>query len=355
MESGPTSLGGIDVQRAPVPRSRWRLLWVFGVGVAVVGITLTGSLWRTAAPKKDGSGLFVDTVRRGEMARVVQGPGQLVPEEVRWVTAPAAAHVERVLVRPGASAEAETILADLSNPDLELQALEAQRQLAEARATLANLDATSQRERLAQQSVIAGLRADAADARRREAADLQLTERGFLSTLEMAQSAGRSRTLESRLSFEEKRLLAQEHGTEAQEGAQRSQLEQLGSLVAFRKSQLDHLHVRAGMAGVLQVFVLQVGQSIMSGAVLAKVARPDWLRAEVWIPEIEAKDLSLGQAATVDLRTSVVPGKVTSIDPTVQAGTVRVEISLEGALPTATRPAALRFSSGKSQHDRSKY
>ena len=338
LESGPTILGGMDVQRAPVPRSRRRLLWFSGVGVAVVGLTLTGSLWRTAAPKIDGSGLFIDTVRRGQMVRSVQGPGQLVPEEVRWVTATATAHVERVLVRPGASVEADTVLADLSNPDLELQALEAQRQLAAARAALANLDATSQRERLAQQSVIAGLRSDAAGARRREAADLNLMERGFLSTLEMAQTTDRSRTLASRLSFEEKRLLALERGMEAQGVAQRSQLQQLGSLVAFRKSQLDHLHVRAGMSGVLQELVLQAGQSVIPGAVLAKVARPDRLKAEIRIPEIEAKDLALGQDATVDLRSSVVAGKVTHIDPNVQAGTVRIEVSLEGALPKAARP-----------------
>jgi multidrug efflux pump subunit AcrA (membrane-fusion protein) len=338
IDFGGPILGNTDVARAPVRGIRRRVVWGIGIVGLLVSLVLITSTFRAAVPKVDAGGLFIDTVQRGEMVRSVQGAGQLVPEDIRWVTASTTAHVEHIRVRPGVTVEADTVLMDLSNPDTELQLLEAQRQLAAARADLANLEATAQNQRLAQEGVIVGLRADAADARRREEADVQLTKRGFLSELDMAQSRDRAQALANRLSFEEKRLLALGHGTDAQEAAQRAQVLRLGSLVEFRRAELDRLHVRAGMAGVLQELVPEAGQSVTPGAVLAKVARPDRLKAEVHIPEVEAKDLALGQKATVDLRTAVVQGRVTHIDPTVQAGAVRVDVSLEGPLPQGAKP-----------------
>lgn len=335
-DPGAQRLSPTDVVRQ---RRHSRLApWRWPLAVLAIG-ALSGLGWivKPAAPKVDASGLFVDAVRRGEMVREVHAPGRLVPEEVRWLTAMSSARVEQVLLRPGARVEPETVVVELSNPDLELQLLEAQRQLAGARADLATLQANAQSSRLAQESVVASLRADLADARRREEADAQLAKRGFLSGLEMAQSQERARSLSGKLSFEEKRMDAQVHGSAAQAAAQRAQVQRQESLVEFRRAAYERLRVRAGMTGVLQELTLEPGQSVVPGALLAKVAGPERLKAEVRVPEIDAKDIVVGQAAKVDVRSGVVKGRVVHVEPAVQAGTVRVDLGLEGELPAGAR------------------
>jgi multidrug resistance efflux pump len=272
------------------------------------------------------------------MVREVMGQGTLVPEEIRWLAAKTSARVEKVLIKPGTAVKADTVILELTNTDLQLAALEADRQLAQTEAELANLQATLNSQKLAQQSVVATIGSDLADARRRARADEELAKKGFLSELEQGQTQGRASELDGRLEFEKKRLVAQTQGIAAQVTAQRAQIERLRSIADFRRKEVDDLKLRGGVDGVLQELALQPGQAVAAGAVLAKVARPDRLKAEVRIPETQAKDVQIGLKATIDTRNGVVAGHVVRIDPAAQAGTVLVDVTLDGKLPAGARP-----------------
>lgn len=330
--------GSMDIRRTPPRRGRRRLVLVLIASALVIGLTIGLRRLRAAAPTVERGTIWVDTVKRGPMLREVQGQGTLVPLEIRWITAATAARVDRVRVQPGTRVDADTVLVDLINPDVELQALEADRQLAQAQAELVNLEATLTNQRLAQESVVASLGSEQQEAKRRAAADEVLAKKGFLSDLEMATSRDKASTLSGRQAFEEKRLGALAKGIAAQAQAQRQQLERLRSIAQFRHKEVDALHVRAGVAGVLQELPLQPGQSVAVGAVGAKVAQPDRLKAEIRVPETQAKDVQLGQKATVDTRNGVVTGKVARIDPAAVSGTVKVDITFDGPLPAGARP-----------------
>jgi HlyD family secretion protein len=343
--SSPVLLGrssmagsGLDIPRPPVNRTRRYFLYAAAAALVLVGATLGLRRLRAAAPSVDRGTVWMDTVKRGPMVREVLGQGTLVPEQIRWITAKSSARVERVLVKPGATVKADTVILELANSDLVLQALEADRQLAQAQAELANLMASLNSQQLAQQSVVATLKSDLGDARRRAKADDELARKGFLSELEHGQTEGRARELEGRLKFEQKRLQAQSRGVAAQVDAQRAQIARLSSISEFRRQEVEDLKLRAGTDGVLQELALQPGQSVAAGALLAKVARPDRLQAEVRVPETQAKDLRIGQKASIDTRNGLIPGHVSRIDPAAVAGTVRVDVSLDGPLPEGARP-----------------
>jgi HlyD family secretion protein len=328
----------MDVRRTPPRRGRRRLILVLVASACVIGLTLGLRRLRAAAPTVDRSVVWIDEVKRGPMLREVQGQGTLVPVEIRWITAVAPARVDRVRVLPGTKVEADTILVDLLNPDVELQALEADRQLAQAQAELVNLEATVTNQKLAQESVVASLDSEQKEAERRAQADQVLAKKGFLSELEMATSRDKEATLSGKKAFEQKRLGALAKGIVAQVQAERQQVERLRSIAEFRHKEVDALHVRAGVAGVLQDLPLQPGQSVAVGAVVAKVAQPDHLKAELRVPETQAKDVQLGQKAMIDTRNGVVEGKVSRIDPAAVSGTVKVDVQFAGPLPAGARP-----------------
>jgi RND family efflux transporter MFP subunit len=338
MKVTPIPGSSMDITRVrPRKRRRGVVLGAAGV-VAAIAVTVGLTRLRAAAPEVERAAVYIDRVQRGPMLCAVEGQGTLVPEDIRWVSATAAGRVERILVRPGTAVQPDTVLLELGNPDLELQALEADRQVAGAAASLANLRANLQRDRLGQESVVAGTGSELGEARRRAAADADLARRGFLSALEMAQSRDKAAALADKLAFEQKRLGAQAEGIRAQLAAQTAEIERLRALAAFRHKEVDALHVRAGIAGVLQELPLQVGQSVQAGALLAKVADPRRLKAEVRIPETLAKDVRLGLPAVIDTRNGTVPGKVSRIDPAVQSGTVRVDVAFTAPLPSGARP-----------------
>ncbi|HEX4458887.1 MAG TPA: HlyD family efflux transporter periplasmic adaptor subunit, partial [Polyangia bacterium] len=246
--------------------------------------------------------------------------------------------VERIRVRPGVSVTADTILVDITNPDVELAALEAERQVAGAAAELANLRAKSDNDRLGQQAVVAGTRSDLDEATRRADADAALAKRGFLSELEMAKSRDQAKTLDGKLAIERQRLQAQVRGIHAQIDAQDAQLGRLRAIADFRRRAVEQLHVRAGVDGVLQELPLQVGQIVAPGALLAKVADPTRLKAEVRIAETQAKEIRVGQAAVIDTRNGTVAGRVSRVEPAVTAGTVKVEVTPTDKWPDGARP-----------------
>lgn len=329
----------VDVPRRMTRRPRLRRVLLVAAGViALVAVTLALRFVRGRAPAVNAAALWIGTVERGDLRLTVRGTGALVPEEVRWAAAPMAARVEQVRVLAGAEVNADTVLVELANPDAELAVLDAERELAAANAELARLAASLDAARLAQESVIATLDADRAMADRRAGIEAKMAADGVSSSLESAESADRAEQLAGRVSFEKRRLATMRRGDAAQLEAQRGEVERLRALAQFRKKQLDGLVVRAGTVGVVQQVAIEVGQAVSAGAPLAKVVRPDRLKAELRIPETSAQDLRVGLAATIDTRSGVVAGKVTRIDPAAKNGYITVDVAFEGALPAGARP-----------------
>lgn len=328
----------MDVPRTGArPRTRRAVLVVGGV-LALAGVTLGVKWFRDRAPAVARGELWIDTVKRGPLTLEVRGQGTLIPIDFRWASSPIAARVERVLVQPGAVVEPTTVIVELSNPDAELAALDAERDVSAAEAELAKIAAQLDGTRLAQESTVAGLDADASIAKRRKDIDASMAEKGVISDLESAESTDRAGQLAGRLEFEKKRLAALRRGNSAQLEAQHGQVERLRALAVFRRKQLDALHVRAGQAGVVQQISIEAGQTVTAGAPLAKVVVPDRLQARLLIPEASTEDLGIGLRATIDTRNGVVEGEVVRIDPAAKNGSVTVDIKLTQALPKSARP-----------------
>lgn len=331
----PTTM---DIARTPRPRRRRNVIWA-ALGVTLLmALTLTLRQLRAADPVVERAAILVDSVQRGPMLRAVQGQGTLVPEDIRWISALSGGRIERIRVRPGGRVQADTILVDIANADVELAALEADRQVAGGAADLANLRAKSDNERLGQQAIVAGTRSDLDEAQRRADADGELARRGFLSDLEMAKSRDQARTLGGKLTIEQQRLQAQGRGIQAQIVAQEAQLARLRAIADFRHHAVEALHVKAGVDGVLQELPLQVGQAVAAGALLAKVADPTRLKAEVRIPETQAKEIRVGQTALIDTHNGSVGGKVSRVEPAVTSGTVKIEVTATAPWPEGARP-----------------
>ena len=329
----------MDIPRAAPRGKRARQVAYAAVAVAVlVGVTIFTARLRKADPVVDRGAILIEPVTRGPMLRAVSGQGTLVPEDIRFISALSPGRVERIRMRPGTRVHAADILVDISNPDVELAALEADRQVAQAAADLANLKAKLLNDSLGQQSVVAGTHSDLDEAQRRAAADAELAKRGFLSDLEMAKSRDQAKTLTGKLSIEEQRLAAQSRSTAAQVQAADAQLGRMRAIAEFRKKSVEALHVTATVDGVLQELPLQVGQSVKAGDLLAKVADPTRLKAEVRVPENQAKEVRVGQAAQIDTHLGLVAGKVSRVEPAVQAGTVRVEVTASQPWPEGARP-----------------
>ncbi|HEY5921016.1 MAG TPA: HlyD family efflux transporter periplasmic adaptor subunit [Kofleriaceae bacterium] len=328
---------GMDVPRSGAkPRTR-RIVLVAGAILALAAVTLGVRWYANRAPTVTRSEVWIGTVKRGPLTLEVRGTGTLIPVEFRWASAPVAARVDKVLVQPGAQVTADTVLVELSNPDAELAALEAERDVAAAEAQLAQLGAQLDGTRLAQESQVAGLEADVAMAKRRSTIDTAMAEKGVIPDIESAESTDRAKQLAARKEFEAKRLSALRRGNAAQLEAQHAQVERLRALAEFRRKQLAALHVRAGQAGTVQEVAVEAGQSVAVGAPLAKVVVPDKLQARLQIPEASTEDVSPGLVAQIDTRNGVVKGEVVRIDPAAKNGTVTVDVKLVDALPKSAR------------------
>ena len=293
---------------------------------------------RSAAPLVDRAALWTDTVKRGSMLRDVKGPGTLVPEQIRLITADTAGRVERIPLRPGAVVEAGTILLELSNPDVMLQALDAERQLAQAKADLINMRATTDGNALNAKSSVSQLEAQAADAARRAEADKKLMQDGVISGVEARQQLENAQSLKQRLEIERVRLGVVSGSGKEQVAAQEAQIERLKAVVAFRRKQVDSMKVRSPDKGVLSELPLELGQWVTPGFLLAKVVQPERLKAVLRIPETQARDLALHLPAQVDTRNGIVQGDVSRISPSANQGSVEVDVHLPDTLPKGARP-----------------
>lgn len=336
-----TISGIMDIARKPDPHKKLKRLLLGGVGLLLIlGISLGLSKLKPAAPEVDRSTVWVDTVKRGNMLRQVRGLGTLVPDEkgLRFISAVTEGRVDRILVLPGAQVKANTVLLDMTNPQLEQQALDARWQLKAAEAEYRNLEVQLQSQLLAQKADAAKVASDYGQAKRQADTDEQLAKLGVISDINLNASTSRANELANRNQIEEKRLDISTKGLQSQLAASQAKVEQLRALAGLKQSQMDALRVRAGIDGVLQELPLRVGQWVTAGTTLAKVVQPDRLKAELRIPETQAKDIQLGQPASVDTHNGVIAGHVTRIDPAVQNGTVTVDAALDGPLPQGARP-----------------
>ena len=310
-------------------------------GAAAGVLVLAGwSLWRLrpSAPAADRSSMVIGTVELGEMVLEVRGTGTLVPEEVRWIPAAAEARVERVLLPPGTKVEPASLILELANPELELQALEAESEARAAEARLVELKARLEGERLDRQAAALRAEAEARQARLRSDADAELAKNGLVAALALKLSRSAAEELEARARIESQRRLVFDQAIDAQLLAQGAEVGQRQAGARVRRALVEGLHVRAGIAGVLQQVTAEAGQRVTPGANLARVARPDRLRAVVRVPETRARDLAPGQPARVDTRIGIVAGTVVRVDPGVRDGTVTVDLALSGRLPRGARP-----------------
>ena len=325
-----------------VPRksTRKRRRWLFaGAGLAALAlVTLALSRLEPAAPSVEGGTLWTDTVRKGDMLRQVRGPGTLAAEEVRQVSAVTQGRVERKLIQPGTAVTAGTVILEMSNPDVDRQALEAQRQLVAAQSELANLRASLQNQILSQEAAIATVNSEHREALRQAEVNEGLATRGLAAPMDVAKARDRGAELRTRLDVERKRLGFLRESMKTQVAAQEAQVQMLRGIVAFHRGQVTSMHVRAGSDGVLQDLPVEMGQWVNSGATLARVVQPGNLKAVLRIPETQVRDVVLGQPASIDTRNGIVKGRVVRIDPAAQNGTVTVDVKLEGPLPRGARP-----------------
>jgi HlyD family secretion protein len=329
-----------DLKRA---RNRRRVLFSLG-GLAVLAlITLGLARLEPAAPRVDRAQVWTDTVKRGDIPRQVRGNGTLVPEQIQYVQADTDGRIERIHVLAGAVVQPDTLILELSNPELEQQAFDLEWQLKAAEAQLRQLKVQLESERLTQESTIASLRADHTQAALDAEADSILAKDGLVPDLTMKRSRAKAEDLEQRLAVEQKRLLIKGDSDQAQLAVQEAELEKLRASLALRREKVAALKVRAGLEGVLQSVgdgreTLQVGQRMGPGATLAKIVQPTKLKAEIKIAETQARDVQIGQPAVIDTRNGLIKGVVTRVDPAVLNGTVTVDVKLEGALPRGARP-----------------
>lgn len=291
-----------------------------------------------AAPEVERATLYIDTVTRGPFVREVRGNGSLVPEDIRWIPAITEGRVERVVVLPGAVVEPDTVLLELTNPDLEARTREAELALVAAEADLAALAVQLDNARLDQQAQSAAVRATFLQSELEAQSREELAAEGLISHIEAKIAKLRLEEATTRQQLEEKRLASLDAANAARMAAQEARVAQLREMARLRQRELAALQVRAGFAGVLQVVAVQPGQQVTPGANLARVADPTRLKAELRVPETQARDVAIGLPAKVDTRNGVVAGRVIRVDPAVTNGTVLVDVALEGELPRGARP-----------------
>ena len=330
---------GMDVPRTDQARRR-RRRWMIAGGVLLVisGITVAVTRIEPAAPTIDRTMVWIDTVKRGEMLRQVRGVGSLVPEQISWITARSAARVDRIVLRPGAVVTPDDVVLVLSSPEVAQAAADAASQLKAAGAELTSLRVQLESGLLTAESTTAGAKADYEVARLRAQVNEELLKKGLVSELETRLSRVTAEQAQARNEIEQKRLAFAKDAIAPQLAVKAAEVDRLRAQARLRQEDLDALNVRAGMAGVLQIVPVDIGAQVGAGTNLARVSDPSHLKAEVRIPETQAKDIQLGLPASIDTRNGIIAGRVSRIDPSVQNGTVTVDVTLVDDLPAGARP-----------------
>jgi HlyD family secretion protein len=335
-------LSNMDIARPSVAGQRRRRQIIYAaVGIVLVALVTMGlSRLKPAAPTVERSTVWVDTVKRGSVLRQVRGLGTLVPMEgsIQFLPAVTEGRVDKILELPGAQVKADTILLEMSNPQLTQEALDAEWKLKAAEADYKNLEVALASQVLAQKSLSAQAQSEYSQAKMQADIDSELAKLGVISQLSMKVSNQKADQLSTQNDIEKQRLVNSSEVLKAQLQAKQAEVEEFRALSELKRSQLDRLRVRAGIEGVLQEQTLKIGQFVTPGTTLAKVVQPQRLKAELKIAETQAKDIQIGQPASVDTHNGVIPGHVVRIDPSVVNGTVTVDVTLDAKLPQGARP-----------------
>ncbi len=331
----------MDIKRSGKAKLKKRIR---SIAFIVIGLTAVGGITfgltklKPAAPTLDRSTAVIDTVKRGQMLREVRGIGTLVPQLVRYIPAPADGRVEKTPVQAGVEVGYDTVIVELSNPQMEQEAMDAEFQVKAAQADEESLRTRLESESMTQKSAIAGINSEYSQAKLQLDTDEVLGKQGLIPDLLLKISRMRVQELSNRLKVEQQRLTVSGKSVKAQINAQESRVQQLRALAKLKRDQVDALKVRAGTSGVLQQVSVQVGQQVTPGFNIARVADPASLKAELKIAETQIKDVKLGQPVAVDTRNGIIQGEVQRIDPAAREGTFIVDVSLMGPLPVSARP-----------------
>jgi HlyD family secretion protein len=330
----------MDVPRKGIAeKKRKRRIIIIGSSTVAVLLAMFGlSRLKPAMPSVERSSIWIDTVKRGTMVRQVRGLGTLVPEEVRWIPANTEGRVEKILIRPGTPVQPDTVIMELSSPELEQSAHDAESKAKAAEAELTSLRAKLQRELLDQEATAAKVRSEYEQAKLERETNDQLAKNGLVADLVYKTSKVKEAELANRDAIEQKRLAFARDSIAPQLASKEAELDQANQLARLKREQVEALHVRAGIAGVLQQLPVQIGQRVKIGDNLARVADPSKLKAQVKIAETQAKDIQLNQSATIDTRNGVGKGHVIRVDPAVEQGTVTVDVAFDDPLPKGARP-----------------
>jgi HlyD family secretion protein len=327
----------VDIVRTPPKKTRRNAIIVASV-VTVALITLYLSRLEPAAQSIERSAVLIDSVRQGNVVREVRGPGTLVPERIRFITAQASARVERLASESGKMVAAGDVLLELSNPDLQIQTMQADQQVRQAQIELLNIRTNLRSQLLTQRGVVASIRTQHLGAQQEAAAADSLGKRNLMSSFDVNTRKAQAEEFTTRLGVEQERLKLMQEAIESQISTQASQVEQLKAIATNQRKRLEALQVRAPDAGVLQELTLQLGQWVPEGTTLAKVVQPGSLKAVLRIPESQAKDVSVGQKANIDTRNGIVAGHVSRKDPSALGGSVTIDVTIDGPLPNGAVP-----------------
>ena len=330
----------MDIARDPKPKTRKRIIQWSVAAVALILVTVGLRNLEPAAPSVDVATVWMDTVMYGTMVRQVRGPGTLVPEQMRWVTALTAGRVEQILVLPGTVIEENTVIIRMSNPDVDIALLQAQQALNTAEATLIQTRSTLQTQRLTQAAALTQLRNQLQNAQRDQAVNQRLydTNPELVAATELARTRDAVADFQERVRLEEEQVELLAASVVDQVNAQLVNISSLTDIVEFNRDRVASMEVTAGVSGVLAELPLDEGQWVQSGETLARVVQPGRLKAEVRIPQTQAQDIAAGQVAYIDTRNDTIVGQVVRIDPSVQNGTVTIDVALPPDLPRSARP-----------------
>jgi HlyD family secretion protein len=331
----------MDVKRDPaiLRRKKIRRAVFLGLaGVAVIVISVAVSRLKPAAPGVSASTLWYGTVTRGPLTVEVHGAGTLVPIDIRWIPATTSGRVDKLVLQPGAAVKPGTVILEMTNPDLEQQAENANLAWEASKAQLANAQATLDKDRMSQQANVKDAESQYQYAIAQLDAYKQLADEGLVSQLQIKNYQALADQAKTRLDLAKQQLAVTEQNEKSQLAPAQADVNQKKASLDLVRQQLDDLKVKSPINGVLQVVSVEVGAQVGQGTNLARVADPTNLKAEVRISETTTKDLRLGLPAKIDTRNGIVPGKVIRIDPAAQGGTVGVDVSLDGPLPPGARP-----------------
>lgn len=331
---------GMDIERPDLKKKRQQKRILYGglIAVALVAFTFAIFSLEPAAKSVSRQSIWPGTVERGTMIRQVRGPGTLVPKEVRWITTSVDGRVETRLLQPGVEVQPDSVILELINPQIEQQLEDARLALNAAEARLADLRVQLENDLLSQHAQAAAVESDYQEATLEVEANEELAKDGLIPEIDLKRSRIRETQLERRREIEGQRLDKAQESILSQIAAERAQLAQAQGLLALRQEQSESLQVRAGISGVLQEVPVEVGERVQPGTVLARVAKPTDLKAELRIAETQAKDIEIGLPARIDTRNGVVAGHVSRVDPAVREGTVLVDVEVDEALPPGARP-----------------